>query len=240
VATSQLVQEAIRYPRLIKRVRAVLIDSIIMPICAIGTLLLGTHLGVSAPLAKFALLAGPLLVLDPVLVTLTGATIGHRLVGLQVTRLDGVRRLGILRAIFRFAIKIVLGWTSFILVLTTRRHQALHDLIVHSIVTYRDPAHVPAHERLTERVAEGVEYVYPGRLRRLVMIVVCLTLLFVALTLLAEAIAGQNCYEFNQCTAPQTIVMLMLSVLLLVGTGSVIVLGWNGFLWGARKRALKP
>ncbi|MEO7402047.1 MAG: hypothetical protein ABIU95_00090, partial [Burkholderiales bacterium] len=99
----------LRYPRLIKRVQAVLIDSILIPICAIGTLLLGTSLGVSGPFAKFMLLAGPALLLEPVLVTLTGGTVGHHVIGLRITRFDGIRNLNVFLALVRFAVKMALG-----------------------------------------------------------------------------------------------------------------------------------
>jgi hypothetical protein len=72
--------------------------------------------------------------LDPLLVTLTGATIGHRLRGLLVQRRLTPDRLGIIRSIVRAVLKIATGWWSFIFVLATQNYQALHDLTIGFVV----------------------------------------------------------------------------------------------------------
>ena len=229
----------LRYPRLIKRVQAVLIDSILIPICAIGTLLLGTGLGVSGPIAKLMLLVGPVLVLEPVLVTLTGGTVGHHLIGLRITRVDGVRNLNFFLALVRFVVKVALGWTSFILVFTTRKHQALHDLFARSIVVYRDPATVPAADQLAERPPEGVEYRYPAKWWRLVAIALYLGALFFVTSLLAAALTSPSCHDFNRCDPLELLVMIVMSATLLIGSGALIVMGWRGRLVGSRRRAIQ-
>src|SRR5262245_37224487 len=90
------------YARLVKRVRAVLIDSVLIPVAAIASLVAGDALGVSDPTAKVLLLVVPVFVLEPLLVATTGGTVGHHLIGLRVTRLDGARRINIFAATLRF------------------------------------------------------------------------------------------------------------------------------------------
>lgn len=90
---------AIAYPRLIKRVRAVLIDSVLVPVSVFGTLILGDSLGISHPVGKVMLLLVPIFVLEPGLVALTGGTVGHHLQGLRVTTVDGRRNVNLPKSV---------------------------------------------------------------------------------------------------------------------------------------------
>lgn len=149
------------YPRLIKRVRAVLIDSVLVPVTVFGTLILGDALGVSHPFAKAMLIAAPIFVLEPAFVAITGGTVGHHLMKIRVTRLDGAGKINILAATVRFIVKMLLGWMSFIFVLTTIKHQAVHDLIARSLVVHRDASGLPSYEVLPERKSDTEGYVLP-------------------------------------------------------------------------------
>lgn len=71
------------YPRLIRRVRAILVDSIILPVVMFGFVMVGSAAGVSDGYAKFALLIVPIFVLEPAMVAVTGGTIGHHLLGVR-------------------------------------------------------------------------------------------------------------------------------------------------------------
>ena len=55
----------IYYPRLIKRIRAALIDSLLIPIAAIALLIIGTSIGNPAIWMKIALVALPVVILEP-------------------------------------------------------------------------------------------------------------------------------------------------------------------------------
>ena len=87
------------YPRLIKRVRAVLIDSVLLPVAILVTLLLGNALGVSHPVGKAMLILAPIFILEPGLVAFTGGTVGHHLMKIRITRTDGKRNINIFAAI---------------------------------------------------------------------------------------------------------------------------------------------
>src|SRR5262249_32850102 len=141
--------------RLIKRVRAVLIDSLVVPLATVASFAAGYTLGVTETWARALLVVIPILVLEPGLVAWTRGTIGHHIVGIQVTKSDGVTRLNFFAAAIRAAVKFVLGWFSFIFVLTTSRHQAIHDLAVASVVTHRNVKDLPDFEVLSERNVEG-------------------------------------------------------------------------------------
>jgi uncharacterized RDD family membrane protein YckC len=161
---------AVAYPRLIKRVRAVLIDSVLVPVSVVATLILGDALGVAHPTGKLLLLIGPVFVLEPGLVAITGGTVGHHLQGIRVARIGGESNINIFAATLRFVLKIVLGWLSFIFVLTTARHQAVHDLVARSVVIHKDPRGLPAFEVLAERSLDDTIFEYPPGWRRAIVI----------------------------------------------------------------------
>ena len=108
----------ISYPRLIRRVRAILIDSVLLPITVFGTLILGDALGVTHTYGKVALILVPIFVLEPGLVAVTGGTVGHHLMKIRIATIDGQRNINIFAATLRFLAKLLLGWLSLIFVLT--------------------------------------------------------------------------------------------------------------------------
>lgn len=225
---------AVAYPRLIKRVRAVLIDSVVVPAAAVASVAAGYLSGSTGIWERVALIAVPVLLLEPGLVAWTRGTVGHHLVGIQVTRPDGTR-LGFLAATVRAAVKYLLGWFSLIFVLTTEKHQAIHDLTVGSIVTYKDPGRQQAYDLLPERLVESPQFVYPSRLYRGVFIVlyaIAFTVVIIVVTALAVRVV---CATRHGCGTAGSLLSLALEVVWLVGTGALVVLGWNGRLPGARR-----
>ena len=206
---------AVAYSRLIRRVRAVLIDSVILPVTLLSILVLGDTLGVSDAYGKVMLIAIPVLILEPGLVALTGGTVGHHLLGIRVAKQDGSGNINVFAAAVRFAVKLLLGWLSFILVLTTAKHQAVHDLVVRSIVVVKNPDELPVHEVLSERTLETDAYLYPSAWRRIVVI----ALYWVLATAILAAL-GPN---------------VVFDIAWLLGLGWITVRGWNGRLFGCMR-----
>jgi uncharacterized RDD family membrane protein YckC len=231
---------AVAYPRLIKRVRAVLIDSVLLPVAVFSTLIAGDALGVSHPIGKLLLIIVPIFVLEPGLVAFTGGTIGHHLLKIRITRLDGKRNINILAASVRFVVKLLLGWLSFIFVFTTARHQAFHDLVARSMVIHKDSSGLPAFEVLSERALDNDSYVYPSRLRRIAVIAAYAILCTVVLSLAIFLTLTSECLEARRCTTLDKAIELVLSMLWLVGLGGVTVLGWNGRLYGCKRSCRAP
>ena len=224
------------YPRLIKRVRAVLIDSVLLPVAILVTLLLGNALGVSHPVGKAMLILAPIFILEPGLVAFTGGTVGHHLMKIRITRTDGKRNINIFAAIVRFVVKLLLGWLSFIFVLTTAKHQAVHDLVARSLVIHKDTAGLPAFEALTERAFDNAAYVYAPGWRRVVVVFVYAVLATVALSIAITLVSTTECIEARKCTTLDKLFEIALSVLWIVGLGWLTVRGWNGMLYGCRRR----
>jgi len=224
------------YPRLIKRVRAVLIDSVVVPVAAVASLAIGYWSGVTDIWGRSLLVAIPILLLEPGLVSWTRGTVGHHIMGIQVTKTDGVSRLGFFAATVRAVVKFLFGWFSLIFVLTTTKHQAIHDLAAHSIVTHRDAGALPAYELVPERHIESPQFVYPSRMKRALFIVLYWALISVALVIGAAFLLSDTCAASNQCSALDYLVSTAMNVLWLVSTGALVVLGWSGRLPGAKRR----
>lgn len=75
---------------------------------------------------------------EPLLVSLTGGTIGHYLCNMRVVD-DDRGNIGFVKAVARMIIKSLLGWYSFLAMAMTSRHQAVHDLLTRSTVQMEGP-----------------------------------------------------------------------------------------------------
>lgn len=226
----------ITYPRLIKRVRAVLIDSVLLPVVVFGALIIGDALGVPGPYGKAMLILVPIFILEPGLVAFSGGTIGHHMLGIRVTKRDGLGNINIFAATIRFIVKLVLGWLSFIFVLTTTKHQAVHDLLAGSIVVHKDPTGLPSYEVLSERSGDGDAYIYPPGWRRIVVIALYWILATVTLGIITNLVFSSDCTTIHRCTTIDHLLEMVLSVAWLVGLGWITLRGWTGNLYGCRKR----
>ena len=233
------VAQGVYYPRLVKRVRAVLIDSVVVPVIAVATLIAGHALGVTEFFGRVLLVAVPVFILEPGLVAFTGGTIGHHLVGLRVRRLSGAGNIDIFAATIRAVVKFALGWLSFIFVLTTERHQAIHDLVAGSIVVHRATTGLPQYDVLSERKVESEGFVYPSKWRRALVSFgywIAMTLLLLTI---AGAVATAICPDRLNCPYDRTLGAIF-EIIWLVATGAIVVLGWYGRLPGARRRVKAP
>ncbi len=228
----------IAYPRLLRRLQAVSIDSIVVPIAAIGMLVV-TSAFTTIPWIKVSAAALAILVLEPGLVAFTGGTIGHHMIGLKVQ--DSVREsnIGLVRATLRFLIKVLLGLPSLIFVLMTRRHQALHDWVTGSVVLLRNPTQVPTYEALSERKDEKGGYLYPSRVRRVLIILAYNIGLLAVLGLSSGVLLSEDCVERGVCSSTDNLYDMVLIICWVILLALVLVLGWRGQLWGGRRTRIR-
>ena len=229
-----------RYARFSRRLRGMLLDWIVALIVLFGAVLIASAVrsdNFSRALGILALLA--LLLYEPVLVSLTGGTLGHHFTNLRVVDERNGGNVSFAKACARVVIKGVLGWYSFVVLAATRRNQAIHDLLTRSTVQIRDPAKALPGQYITERT-EPAGTNAPSRWRRVVVICVYLSLTFIAfLTILggimAAGLLSPGCIDNNFCSAGERIFSLAAPLTLLAMTALVITLGWKGRLFGARK-----
>jgi hypothetical protein len=173
-----------------------------------------------------------LLLYEPVLVPLTGGTIGHYLCNLRVVddRTNG--NIGFLKAVARGTIKSVLGVYSFITMGTTLRHQALHDVLTHSTVQIRDFAKAKVFHYRTERTISGVS----SRVRRASVIVLYLIAIYVLASVALDLSAPDACLSRGPCPIIARVWIYAWLLTWLAASVACIIYGWRGKLYGCRGR----
>jgi RDD family protein len=230
-----------RYARFTRRLRGIAIDFVLFLLVLVGALQIAVALN-SDDLARvvgFSVLAGFFLY-EPLMVSLTGWTIGHYLSNLRVIDDRSSGNVSFLKAVVRVAIKAVLSWYSFVSMGAARRHQAVHDLLTRSTVQIRDPAKARPHHYSRERVelsAPGM----PSRIRRLLVIFAYLLAsfiisMFAAHALVVAGIYSTACGDFRRCSDAERWVEIVVGFCLLGLLALCVGLGWTGRLWGARRR----
>lgn len=183
----------ISYPRLIRRIQALLIDGLVLPVAVLGSVVVAAHFDGTGGYAVF--FSGLMIfVLGPALVSFTGGTVGHHLRGLRVIHPRSKKHLNVLSATLRFVFKILLGWLSLITYFTTKRYQSIHDLVSNSVVTLRHPLKELSFEKRDERKFQVQGYRYPSAWKK-VVVVVFYNVLFSAFTLLIFALIVNFSYS---------------------------------------------
>ncbi len=222
------------YPRLLRRVRAFLVDSVVFIILLYAWMVALPAFG-ELPFLKIAVLPAAILILEPGLVAFTGGTLGHHLLGLRIRDASQDQHIGFGRAIARAIIRFLLGWLSFVFVLVTRKHQALHDYFTSTVVVLRRPHSVPAYEKFAERAEDPAAYVYPSKRRRVLMIFIYLILGTVVVGVFHALVVSDACLGSSRCSPRDAILSQLLSALWLAAIGATLVLGWRGLLFGCRR-----
>jgi RDD family len=228
------------YARFSRRLRGIVIDWIIAMVVLFGAVMLASAVrndDVSRTLG--CLVIAFLLLYEPVLVTLTGGTLGHTFSNLRVVDDVTGGNVSFSKALARLVIKAVLSWYSFVILAATRRNQAAHDLLTRSTVQIRDPAKARPGQYVTER-AEPADGTMPSRLRRSVV-----TALYLALSLalyfmlvgglIVAGALSERCVDQNFCSAGERFLSVASAIGALLLVAGVIALGWRGRLPGARR-----
>jgi uncharacterized RDD family membrane protein YckC len=224
------------YPRLIRRVRAMVIDSMIAVVILFAWLLALPYFPEGNVVLKVGVLLLAFFVLEPVLVALTGGTPGHHFMGIRVRDAKAEKKLGILRSTLRAFVKGVLGWLSFILVMTTAKHQAIHDFVTSSVVILKNAQDVPPYDRLEARHEETQAYDYPSRTRRVAVIVLYNSMAFILMGVALPLTISNACLLYDRCAALDNVMSVAISTAWLAWVGLSIVLGWRGMFYGCRRK----
>lgn len=144
------------YARVPSRLRASLIDGAIYATSP-ALLLLASSFTDGSPEAARTLVIGWMvsaLLYEPFLVSVRGATIGHRAANIRIVDARTGGNPPFWRAFIRFIVKSVLGIFSFALVTTTVRHQAAHDLVAGTTVEINELWRVRPGSYLQDRVVD--------------------------------------------------------------------------------------
>ena len=227
------------YARFLPRLRALIVDAIIMLVAIYAAVLV-------AVAARSDSIARPLgftvaalwLLYEPLLVAFMGGTLGHRFGNLRVVDDRTGGNVSFLKAVARTIIKALLGIFSFVTVLATRRSQALHDLLTRSTVQVRDPSRAAPSLYIHER-EEFANPAMPSRWRRVVVILGYLMLVGAAyLSVLAglslSGVISDACVMADRCRPSDNLVLTVAGGVWLLGCALCIGFGWRGKLYGAR------
>jgi uncharacterized RDD family membrane protein YckC len=227
------------YPRLVRRVRAHLIDEMVVLAVVAAWLALLPWMQGWSPAQRILVLIGLLLLAEPCLVSWTGGTIGHHVMRLRVRDAHTERNLGLVRATLRALLRLMLGWLSLLFIVFTRRRQALHDVLLNSVVVIGRPKGLPAYDLIAalpfhlERAA-GM----PSRWRRMLIVLVYLLAATVAVSATAGHLISSQCSSNDVCTHAEEIAQAVLGWAWLAAVVVIVVLGVRGRLWGARRKPL--
>ena len=235
------VTTAPKYARFSRRFRGIVLDWIIVMGILFGAVMLAsTVANDNFSRALGVLVVTTFLLYEPVLVSLTGSTLGHYFTNLRVVDDRSGGNVSFLKACARVAIKAVLGLYSFVILAATRRNQAVHDLLTKSTVQIRDPAKALPGQYLTESSDPADAKLPPAR-RRVAAICVYLVLMFVSylavmMGLNASGMMSNACVgSIDKCSAGERVLDAAAAVLVLLLMALIIARGWKGRLFGARK-----
>jgi uncharacterized RDD family membrane protein YckC len=232
-----------RYGRLRRRIEAIAIDGMVFTVLLMGMIALFSALDITAQAARFAAPLG-LLLYEPILVTWTGGTIGHRYRNLRVVddRTGGNVSIG--KSLLRFAIKIVLGLPSLITMFLTRRYQAIQDVLTGSTVQVRDLKNVRLASGHVELSADERKAM-PSLTRRVIFIALYTLSIFAALfgvmDLLNDVgILPNPCMRGGSCTPLEYGATMSLGIAGALLPAICLIQGIRGRLWGARIKRSPP
>lgn len=240
-ATQPAAPQPLAYSRFLPRLRAVILDSIILLLVIFGAIMIATAFrsdSLARPLGF--VVAAFWLLYEPLFVSFAGATLGHRWANLRVVDDRTGGNVSFLKAVARAIIKGALGWVSFITMLTTRRSQAVHDLLTRSTVQIRDIAIAGPKQFVHERT-EFASPLMPSGMRRAAAVVIY-ALIFTAIVsvvVIAAAEAGavsDACYTADRCNRADDFFFSAAALVWIVGGIVILALGWRGLLFGARRR----
>jgi uncharacterized RDD family membrane protein YckC len=227
------------YARFMPRLRALYIDAIIMMVVGFGVLFVAVTLRSDniARVLGFTIVASWLLY-EPLLVSFAGGTIGHRRTNLRVVDDRTQGNVGLLKSFARTIIKAALGWVSFITMLTTRRSQAMHDLLTRSTVQVRDLAAAGPNLYVHEQNELANPALPSGTRRGLVIAAYVIASSALALALLAfliqKGFVSDRCLDTDRCSVHEDLLSYALGIGWLATCATWLWLGWRGRLFGCR------
>jgi uncharacterized RDD family membrane protein YckC len=230
------------YGRFSRRLKALFIDWIIMLSLLVAALFVAVSAG-SDGIGRILgfTCAAIVLLYEPLLVSLTGSTIGHYRTNLRVVDNRTHGNISFMKAVVRVVIKSVLGIYSFVTMAATSRHQAVHDLLTQSTVQIRNRSIALPNDYVTART-ELLNPAMPSAGRRILVIIVYLAatyVLSIVLTgsvMLAGLISNRCIANQRWCSPGEYSLFLGIGIGLIGIAVLCVIQGWRGRLFGCRIR----
>ncbi len=125
------------YPGVFDRVKAVIVDSIILIILIVITTDIFSSFDNVPNIAKIIAFVFIFCLYDPLFTSLLGGTVGHKAIGIRVKRANNPEKNILFHiALLRYIIKGGIGWISLLTVSGNEKRLAIHDSLAGSIVIY--------------------------------------------------------------------------------------------------------
>jgi uncharacterized RDD family membrane protein YckC len=225
------------------RIKASILDCIILMALFISIpMVIGNLLDTDSPIKVFAMFA-PVLLLEPILVAFSGATIGQHFFGMEVIRVNTRSKCPFHVAFLRYLAKAVLGSISLVYMLFSKKHQAIHDHLAKTVVLIsqkkleKNPEMAKYGETEQTLIAD---YSYPSAIRRFILFIVWYIVSVVAIGIFFEvgAILIFPDYTIESEKLPEFYENI-LSIVFAVVFITLAFFASKGFLPGARRKKNK-
>ena len=228
----------VRYATFTRRVRALVWDSAIVLAVFAATVVLGDAAGDVPGTGRVAwlVMAALIFLYEPLFVWRRGATIGHARNHLVVVDARTGAPPGFFQAALRYVLKLFLGLPSFVAMGLTRRHQAIHDMLTHTIVQVAADYDAPAYDFHVERDDDSL--LLPSGTRRVMVIATYMIGAFIGYGMVLTSLVPSECLRDHQCTDAARIVSDGLTLVWMLANGLLVIAGWRGLLFGARRQPL--
>ncbi len=127
-----------KYPELSMRIKSAFIDGLFIFLLMFFFSAVLDRLTEPPVWLNMLMFIGIWVLYEPVCVAF-GCTIGNYLMGIRVRRASNeTRHINIFQSLVRYALKISLGWLSFLTINQNTQRRAIHDLAAGSVMVYRD------------------------------------------------------------------------------------------------------
>ena len=122
-----------QYPTVLDRTKSTLIDTVILVAAVVLFSDAFNSNGIFPDWVKI-LICVLLFFYEPICTTL-GGTLGNHKIGIRVRKSsDEQKRINILQATVRYALKLSLGWLSFITIFFSKKSRTIHDFVAGTVM----------------------------------------------------------------------------------------------------------
>lgn len=230
------------YATLPRRIKASIIDGVVLlALFILSPLIIGALIGRDTGLNAIAMYTPPLL-LEPLLISFLGFTLGQYIFGIQVVRLDTGGKCPLVASFARYFTKTILGSLSVAYMLFSKKHQAIHDYLAKTVVvlSHKKIERSPEFARngeIEQNLEDDVTYAYPSVQRRFGFFCIWAVVILIAFGFIVEgaALLLLPGYTLDTEKLPKQIEVAS-NVLYSIMFIGIAVLATKGYLPGAKRK----
>lgn len=127
------------YPGILLRVKSMFIDYFIFVLLIFIVSFFFKNLDHISDSLRIGAFIFVFFLFEPLMVSFFGGSIGHQMNGIRVKKIGNHQKnIPLLLALFRFFLKVFLGWLSLVTINKNTHSQAIHDKAVNSVVIFKE------------------------------------------------------------------------------------------------------